>query len=172
MKAISPATTKMLLKTVRDANTSQELLIGAIYCSAKSIQVRYEISKDLSLRLPLSPSYSLFHKCLLHFKNKSFYFGFQVLHDAPVHERQLEVTVLVQQYQQILSSLRGNAGLATLIEGVGMLTRIVQVKNVEELKRILAKNEMVDALMDLLENCSIDVGAKRTLLPVVVNRIR
>ncbi len=103
---------------------------------------------------------------------KSFHFVLQVLHDAPVHERQLEVTVLVQQYQQILSSLRGNAGLATLIEGVGMLTRIVQVKNVPELKRILAKNEMVDALMDLLENCSIDVGAKRTLLPVVVNRIR
>ena len=39
LRAISPATTKMLLKTLRDANTSQELHIGAIYCSAKSIQV-------------------------------------------------------------------------------------------------------------------------------------
>ena len=62
MKAISPATTKMLLKTVRDANTSSDLHIGAIYCSAKSIQV---------------------------------------LNDAPVHERQLEVMTLVQQYQQV-----------------------------------------------------------------------
>ena len=52
----------MLLKTVRDANTSSDLHIGAIYCSAKSIQV---------------------------------------LNDAPVHERQLEVMTLVQQYQQV-----------------------------------------------------------------------
>jgi hypothetical protein len=63
LKAISPATTKMLLKTVRDANTSAELHIAAIYCSAKSIQV---------------------------------------LNDAPVHERQLEVAILVQQYQQVI----------------------------------------------------------------------
>ena len=95
-----------------------------------------------------------------------------MLHEAPVHERQLEVNILVQQYQQILSSLKENAGLATLIEGVGMITRILQVKNVPELKRILAKNDIIDTLMDLLENCSIDVGAKKTLLPVVVNRIR
>jgi hypothetical protein len=76
------------------------------------------------------------------------------------------------QICQILSSLKEKGGLATLIEGVGMLTRILQVKNVQELKKILARNEIVDTLMDLLENCSLDVGAKRTLLPVVVNRIR
>jgi hypothetical protein len=76
------------------------------------------------------------------------------------------------QIFQILSSLKEKGGLATLIEGVGMLTRILQVKNVQELKKILARNEIVDTLMDLLENCSLDVGAKRTLLPVVVNRIR
>ena len=52
----------MLLKTVRDANTSSDLHISAIYCSAKSIQV---------------------------------------LNDAPIHERQLDVTILVQQYQQV-----------------------------------------------------------------------
>jgi len=39
LRAISPATTKMLLKTVRDSSTSQEVHIAAIYCSAKSIQV-------------------------------------------------------------------------------------------------------------------------------------
>lgn len=38
--AISPATTKMLLKTVRDSeNTSERVHVAAIYCSAKSIQV-------------------------------------------------------------------------------------------------------------------------------------
>jgi hypothetical protein len=47
-----------------------------------------------------------------------------------------------------------------------------QVKNDQELKRILAKNEMIDTLMDLLDECRLDAEAKRTLLPVVVNRIR
>ncbi len=38
-RAISPATTKMLLKTVRDRRTSDGVHVAAIYCSAKSIQV-------------------------------------------------------------------------------------------------------------------------------------
>ena len=73
---------------------------------------------------------------------------------------------------QILSSLKEKAGLATLIEGVGMLTRILQVKNDHELKKILARTEMIDTLMEILENCSLDPDSKRTLLPIVVNRIR
>ncbi len=71
-----------------------------------------------------------------------------------------------------MSSLKEKAGLATLIEGVGMLTRILQVKHDQELKKILAKAEMIETLMEILENCSLDVDSKRTLLPVVVNRIR
>ena len=73
---------------------------------------------------------------------------------------------------QILSSLKEKAGLATLIEGVGMLTRILQVKNDHELKKILARTEMIDTLMEILENCCLDPDSKRTLLPIVVNRIR
>ena len=39
IRGISPATTKMLLKTVRDsAEASEEVHIGAICASAKSIQ--------------------------------------------------------------------------------------------------------------------------------------
>jgi hypothetical protein len=37
-KAISPATTKMILKTVRDSKTSQDIHINAIYCSSLSIR--------------------------------------------------------------------------------------------------------------------------------------
>ncbi len=40
VQAISPATTKMILKTVRESGeTSENVHIAAIYCSAKSIQV-------------------------------------------------------------------------------------------------------------------------------------
>jgi hypothetical protein len=46
------------------------------------------------------------------------------------------------------------------------------VKHDQELKKILAKAEMIETLMEILENCSLDVDSKRTLLPVVVNRIR
>ncbi len=40
VQAISPATTKMILKTVRESEeTSESVHVAAIYCSAKSIQV-------------------------------------------------------------------------------------------------------------------------------------
>ena len=86
MKTISPATTKMLLKTVRNADTSQEIHINAIYCSSKSIQI---------------------------------------LHETPMEERQLDIKLLLDQYQQILISLttKKEACLATLIEGVALLSR-------------------------------------------------
>ena len=86
IKVISPATTKMLLKTVRDADTSQEIHINAIYCSSKSIQI---------------------------------------LHETPMEERQLDIKLLLDQYQQILLSLtsKKEACLATLIEGISLLSR-------------------------------------------------
>ena len=41
---MSPATSKMLLKTIRDSDsTSQELHICAIFCSAKSIQLLHQV---------------------------------------------------------------------------------------------------------------------------------
>ena len=46
-----------------------------------------------------------------------------------VEERQLELTLLVDQYQQILLSLtaKPEVSLATLIEGISLLTRTLQV---------------------------------------------
>ena len=41
VSAISPATTKMILKTVRDSKTSQDIHINAIYCSSKSIRFTF-----------------------------------------------------------------------------------------------------------------------------------
>ena len=86
VKTISPATTKMLLKTVRNADTSQEIHINAIYCSSKSIQI---------------------------------------MHETPLEERQLDIKLLLDQYQQILISLttKKEACLATLIEGIALLSR-------------------------------------------------
>ena len=72
-RAISPATTKMILKTVRDVDgTANEVHIAAIYVSAKSIQI---------------------------------------LHDTPMEERQLDLNVLIEQYQQILKSLAAKDGV-------------------------------------------------------------
>ena len=90
MAAISPATTKMLLKTVRDSATSQEIHINAIYVSSRSIVL---------------------------------------LAGCPLEERQLELSALLDQFQQILLSLAGKeeACLATLVEGVSLLTRTLQV---------------------------------------------
>jgi hypothetical protein len=44
-------------------------------------------------------------------------------------ERQLDITLLVDQYQQILLSLsaKPEVSLATLIEGISLLTRTLQV---------------------------------------------
>ena len=80
----------MLLKTVRDSDTSQEVHINAIYCSSKSIQI---------------------------------------LHEIPLEERQLDMKLLVDQYQQILLSLasKQEACLATIIEGIALLSRTLKV---------------------------------------------
>ena len=81
IQAISPATSKMLLKTVRDSEaTSQELHSCAIFCTAKSIQV---------------------------------------LHDIPIHERQVDINIIIQQYHSILKSLmeKENVSLHILSQG-------------------------------------------------------
>ena len=101
IKVISPATTKMILKTARDSETSEEVHINAIYCSSKSIQI---------------------------------------LHETPMEERQLDIKILLDQYQQILLSLtsKKEACLATLIEGIALLSRTLQVKNSGELQEMFA----------------------------------
>merc|ERR1719376_182022 len=150
LRAISPATSKMLLKTVTSsssgtANVGQELHISAIYCSAKSIQV---------------------------------------LHLTPVEERQLDLVPVIKQYQQILQALAigKEANLAIVVEGIGVLTSILETTEVEvnaassasasELKAVLAKNGMIECLLSILKDSQFpDPQAKKTLLPVVINRI-
>ncbi len=53
----------------------------------------------------------------------------RILHETPMEERQLDISVLVDQYQQILLSLTGKkeVSLATLVEGISLLTRTLQV---------------------------------------------
>ena len=46
-RAISPATTKMILKTVRDVDgTADEVHVSAIYVSAKSIQILHDTNME------------------------------------------------------------------------------------------------------------------------------
>jgi hypothetical protein len=134
VKAISPATTKMLLKTVRDSATSQEIHINAIYVSSRSIVL---------------------------------------LHQTPLEERQLELRLLLDQFQQILLSLAGKeeACLATLVEGVSLLTRTLQVDRPEELQEQFARQGLFDTLLRVVEESRLPAAQKRSLLPVVIGRV-
>ena len=134
IKVISPATSKMLLKTVRDSETSQEIHIIAIYCSARSIQI---------------------------------------LHETPLEERQLDIVMLLDQYQQILLSLtsKKEACLATLIEGIALLSRTLEVKNSAELKELFARQGLIGNLMRTMEESRLPPDQKRTIIPVVISRI-
>ena len=134
VKVISPATSKMLLKTVRDSATSQEVHINAIYCSSKSIQI---------------------------------------LHNTPMEERQLDIKLLLDQYQQILLSLtsKEEACLATLIEGIALLSRVLDVDNNQELQEQFAKAGLIPTLMRTIEECRLPPDQKRSLVPVIISRI-
>ena len=94
----------------------------------------------------------------------------------PMDERQQDIRVVVEQYQQILVSLAGktNVSLATMVEGVAMLSRILRTDHQPaELQRLLAKNGMIEALLDAASATtnSLEPAQKRTLLPVVASRI-
>ena len=134
VKAISPATTKMLLKTVRDSATSQEIHINAIYVSSLSIVL---------------------------------------LHQTPLEERQLELSLLLDQFQQILISLAGKeeACLATLVEGVSLLTRTLAVDRAPELQEQFARQGLITTLLRVVEECRLPAEQKRSLLPVVIGRV-
>lgn len=136
IRAISPATTKMLLKTVRDsAETSEEVHIGAICTSAKSIQI---------------------------------------LHELPMDERQLDLSNVIEQYEQILKSLaaRDTVSLVTMIEGVSMVTRMLKVRRgATELQAVLAKNGMIETLLSVMKDCQLEGNSQKILLPVVISRI-
>jgi len=137
LRAISPATTKMLLKTVRESDeTSENVHVAAICCSAKSLQI---------------------------------------LHDMPAEERQLDVSLVVEQYQQILTALAAKDGVAlvTMIEGVGMISRILNKKKAHsaELQKLLAKHGMLQTLLNVATEVKLDAAQKKTLLPVVIQRI-
>lgn len=134
IRAISPATTKMISKTIRDSDTNEQVHITAIYCSAKSIRI---------------------------------------LHEVPMEERQLDIQLLIEQYQQILSSvsLKSTVSVATLVEGVGMLSRMMNVKKPAELKELLAKNALIQTLLEVIKDSQLDTDKKKILLPVVIDRL-
>ena len=55
------------------------------------------------------------HSCAIFISAKSI----QVLHDIPIHERQVDINVIIQQYHQILNSLmeKENVSLHILSQG-------------------------------------------------------
>ncbi len=146
IKAISPATTKMILKTVRESGeTSENVHIAAIYCSAKSIQI---------------------------------------FHEMPMDERQLDISLLIEQYQQILTALaaKDNVSLATMVEGVGMISKMLsrprgsapildEESSAEQLQALLARHGMIETLLQVVREVRFDSDRKQTLLPVAIGRV-
>ena len=98
----------------------------------------------------------------------------QILHELPLDERQLDLAIVIEQYQQILSSLasRETVTLATMIEGVSMVTRMLKVRrNATELQAVLAKNGMIETLLDVMKESRLDTHLQKMLLPVIISRI-
>ena len=75
--AISPATSKMILKTVRDSEaTSQELHSCAIFCSAKSIQVLHDIpnhQRQVEINVIIQQYHSILKSLVEKQENNSFH---------------------------------------------------------------------------------------------------
>ena len=81
---------------------------------------------------------------------------------------------MIEQYQQILSSLaaRETVTLATMIEGVSMVTRMLKVRrDATELQAVLAKNGMIETLLDVMQESRLDTDLQKMLLPVIIGRI-
>ena len=89
-------------------------------------------------------------------------------------ERQLDLSTVIEQYQQILSSLaaRETVTLATMIEGVSMVTRMLKVRrDATELQAVLAKNGMIETLLDVMQESRLDTDLQKMPLPVIIARI-
>ncbi|XP_040571294.2 LOW QUALITY PROTEIN: neurobeachin-like protein 1 [Lepeophtheirus salmonis] len=132
IRAISPATSKMLLKTIRDSETGDDIHIVAIYCSTQSITI---------------------------------------MEQTPPHERQIDLSVLINQYQQVLVSLSEKGqNLSTMIEGISLLTRMLSGSSIE-LKKYFVRNGIIETLLSVTSQCLLNDDLKKVLMPVVINRI-
>jgi hypothetical protein len=93
----------------------------------------------------------------------------------PIEERQLDIALVIEQYQQIVAALAAKEGvsLATMIEGVGMISRILGKRTIrrQDLQRLLAKHGMIQSLLDVAKNVQLPDPQKKTLLPIIIERI-
>ena len=189
LRAISPATTKMILKTVRKdkketeeevANISQTISETEIddegwstTTSKKSKKHHQKQPREEKKETPPPENiktgeelYSTAISC----SAKSI----QVLHETPVHERQLDISIVIEQYQQILKTLseKDSTPLTVIVQGVEILSYILKTENSSALKKLLTKNDLIDTLLTLVKESRVSAEAKRTsLLPVVINTI-
>ncbi len=103
----------------------------------------------------------------------------------PMDERQLDISLLVEQYQQILSALssKDSVSLATMVEGVGMISKILRrssavpeseeesFSSTEKLQALLAKHGMIETLLEVVKDARMGAEHKRALLPVAIGRV-
>ena len=188
IRAISPATTKMILKTLqKDKQIAEEKDIHGQsvedYEAEKgtwstntgkkskkqNLQHHRESKKDKDIPVKLIQAAEELYITSIYCSAKSI----QVLHETPTHERQLDIVTVIEQYQQILRSLTEKEfiSLPVLVKGVGVLSNIIHVENDTEVKKLLAKSDLIDTLLMLVKECRISSDSKRTLLHVVINTV-
>ena len=82
-----------------------------------------------------------------------------------MEERQLDIKMLLDQYQQILLPLtsKKKACLATLIEGIALLSRTLQVKHSSELQELFARQGLIGNLMRTMEKCRLPSDQNRSI---------
>ena len=189
LRAISPATTKMILKTVRKdkkeveeevSNISQTISEadfdeeGWSTSTGKKSKRQYqkqhrEEKKETPPPQTISTGEELYGTSIS-CSAKSI----QVLHETPIHERQLDISIVIEQYQQILKTLseKDSIPLSVIIQGVEILSYILETQNSSALKKLLTKSDLIDTLLTLVKESRVSAEAKRTsLLPVVINTI-
>ena len=189
LRAISPATTKMILKTLRkDKKEVEEEVLNisqtiseadldeegwSTSTGKKSKRQHQKQHREEKKETPPPQNTSTgeeLYGTAISCSAKSI----QVLHETPIHERQLDITIVIEQYQQILKTLseKDSIPLSVIIQGVEILSYILETQNSSALKKLLTKSDLIDTLLTLVKESRVSAEAKRTsLLPVVINTI-
>ena len=188
LRAISPATTKMILKTVRKDKKAAE---GSKMNSNPSIIDQTEGDEEgWSTNIgKKSKKQNMKHKeekkntpppletrCDEKLYSIAIYCSaksIQVLHETPIFERQLDITIVIEQYQEILTTLseKDSIELPVIIEAVAVLSCMLETDTSNTLKKVLAKNDIISSLLQLVKESRVSYESKKMLLPVVVDTI-
>lgn len=98
-----------------------------------------------------------------------------VLHDIPLEERQLELKVLIEQFETILTSLmsKESTTVDTLNKSLAMISKMVKESlKPFDMKKVLVGHGLIDTLLKVLGESHADkLTERRNLIPSVIKQI-